>query len=62
MILSTVPVIEVLGCSGIRVISKFSSAIRADLAMRGLAISFWTLTSVAVWGCFLWFLCFIEEL
>jgi hypothetical protein len=30
--------------------------------MRGLAISFWTLTSVAVWGCFLWFLCFIEEL
>jgi len=43
MILSTVPGIEVLGCTGIRVISKFSSAIRVDFAMRGFAISFLTL-------------------
>ena len=62
MILSTVPGIEVLGCSGIRVISKFSSAIRADLAMRGFAISFLTLACVAVSGSFLCFLCGIEGL
>jgi hypothetical protein len=62
MILSTVPAIEVLGCSGIRVISKFSSAIRADLAMRGFAISFLTLACVAVSGSLLCFLCGIEGL
>ena len=48
MILSTVPGRLVLGCSGIRAVSRFSSAILADLAMRGLAISFLTLARVAV--------------
>jgi hypothetical protein len=42
MILLTVPGMVVLGCSAIRVVSKFSSAIRADLLMRGFAISFLT--------------------
>jgi hypothetical protein len=62
MILSTVPGIEVLGCSGTRATSKFSSAIRADFAMRGFAISFLTLACVAASDSFLCFLCFIEEL
>ena len=62
MILSTVPGIEVLGCSGIRVISKFSSAIRADFAMRGFANSFVTLACVAISGSFLFFLCSIKGL
>lgn len=57
MILSTVPGIEVLGCSGIRVISKFSSAIRADLAMRGFAISFLTRARVELSGSLLPFIC-----
>jgi len=48
MILSTVPGMVALGCSGIRVISRFSSAILADLAMRGLAISLLTLACVAL--------------
>ena len=48
MILSTVPGMVTLGCSGIRVASRFSSAIRADLAMRGLAISFVMLARVAL--------------
>jgi hypothetical protein len=43
MILSTVPGMVTLGCSGIRVVSRFSSAIRADLAMRGFPISLVTL-------------------
>jgi hypothetical protein len=60
--LSTVPGIEVLGCSGIRVISKFSSAIRADFAMRGLVNSFLTLACVAISGSFLFFLCSIKRL
>jgi hypothetical protein len=47
MILSTVPDIVVLGCSGIRDISSFSSAIRADLDMRGFANSFLTPAVVA---------------
>ncbi len=62
MILSTVPDMEVLGCSGIRVISKFSSAIRADFAMRGFANSFLTLAYVAASDSLLCFLCVIEEL
>jgi len=37
-----------LGCSGIRTVSSFSSAILADLAMRGFAISFLTLARVAL--------------
>jgi len=36
-----------LGSSEVRVTSKFSSAILADLAMRGFAISFVTLARVA---------------
>src|SRR6202022_4440043 len=48
IILSTVPGMVVLGCSGIRVVSKFSSAILADLALRGFAISFLTLARVAL--------------
>jgi hypothetical protein len=47
MILSTLPGMVALGCSEIRVVSKFSSAILADLAMRGFAISFLTLARVA---------------
>jgi hypothetical protein len=37
-----------LGCSEIRVVSKFSSAILADLAMRGFAISFLTLARLTL--------------
>jgi hypothetical protein len=32
-----------LGCSGIRAVSRFTSAILADFAIRGFAISFLTL-------------------
>ena len=52
----TVPGVVAFGCSGIRIISRFSSAIFADLAMRGFAISFSTLTSVALMSSFLRFL------
>ena len=47
MILSTVPGMVVLGCSLVRAVSRFSSAIPADLAMRGFAISFLALANVA---------------
>ena len=57
MILSTVPGMVVLGCSGIRVVSRFSSVILADLAMRGFAISFFTPACVALPAAFLCFLC-----
>jgi hypothetical protein len=57
MILSTVPGMVVLGCSGIREVSRFSSATLADLAMRGFAISFVTLTRVAVSDSLLVLLC-----
>jgi hypothetical protein len=56
MILSTVPGTMVLGCSGIRAGSRFSSIILADLAMRGFAISFRTLARVASPDSFLPFL------
>ena len=56
MILSTIPDKMVLGCSGIRVVSRFCSAILADLAMRGFAISFVTLARVMSSGAFLLFL------
>jgi len=46
MILSTVPGMVVLGRSETRAISRFRSAILADLAMRGLAISFLTLARI----------------
>ncbi len=46
----------VLGCSGIRAVSRFSCAILADLAKRGLAISFLTLAYVALPDFFLAFL------
>jgi len=48
MILSTAPGMVTLGCSRIRVVSKFSSAILADLAIRGFSISFLTLARVAL--------------
>ncbi len=48
MILSTVPAMLALGCSGDRAVSRFSSAILADLAMRGFAISVRTLARVAL--------------
>jgi hypothetical protein len=57
MILWTVPGMVVVGCSGIRAVSRFSSAILADLAMRGFAISFLTLAVVELSGFFLAFLC-----
>src|ERR1700680_2647382 len=57
MILSTVPGIVVLGCSGIRAVSRFSSVILADLAMRGSAISFLTLERIALSDSLLLFLC-----
>jgi|ERR1700735_139439 len=46
----------VLGGFGIRAGSRFRSAILADLAMRGLAISFLTLARVESSGFFLRFL------
>jgi hypothetical protein len=46
-----------LGCSEIRPVSRLSSAILADLAIRGFAISFRTLARVAFPGSFLAFLC-----
>jgi hypothetical protein len=49
-----------LGSSGIRVVSRFSSAILADLAMRGFAISFLTLARVALLDSFLAFLCIMH--
>jgi hypothetical protein len=57
MILSTVPGKVVLDCSGIRAVSRFRSAIVADLAMRGFVISFLTLARVESLGVFLVFLC-----
>jgi hypothetical protein len=58
MILPTVPRIVVLGCPGIRVVSRrISSIILADLAMRGIAISFLTLARVVSARSFLRFLC-----
>ena len=57
MILSTVPGMVVLGCSGTRVVSRFSSVVLADLAMRGLAISFLTLARIALSDSLLVFLC-----
>jgi hypothetical protein len=53
----TVPGMVVLGCSRFRAVSRFSSAILADLAMRGFAISFVTSARVAVLGSFLFLLC-----
>ena len=50
MILSTIPDMVVLGRSRIRVVTSFRSAILADLAIRGFAISFLTLARVALPG------------
>ncbi|MHB8486288.1 MAG: hypothetical protein ACYDCM_11275 [Candidatus Acidiferrales bacterium] len=63
MILATVPGMVALGCSGIRPVSKFSSAILADFAMRGFAISFLflTLDPVALPDSFLALLCSIHS-
>ena len=56
MILSTVPGTVALGCSRIRRVFRFSSAILADFAVRGFAISFLTLACVALPRAFLAFL------
>ena len=53
MIFLTVPGMVVLGCSIFRPVSRFSSAILADLAVRGFAISFLPLARVPVFGSFL---------
>src|SRR5580693_1487766 len=50
IIFLTVPGIVVLGCSIFREVSRFSSAILADLAVRGFAISFVTSACVAFLG------------
>jgi hypothetical protein len=55
MILSTVPGIVALDCSGIRDASRLSSAIRTDLDMRGFANSFLTRAVVASPNLFLFF-------
>ena len=47
-IFSTIPAMVTLGCSGVRVVSKFISVILADLAIVGFAISFWTLARVVL--------------
>jgi hypothetical protein len=57
MILATVPGMVVLGGSEIRAVSRFSSAIFADLDIRGVAISFLTLARLALPSSFLPFLC-----
>ena len=57
MILSTVPGMVVLGCSEILAVSRFSSVILADLAIRGVAISFLTLARIALPDSLLLFLC-----
>jgi len=57
MILSTVPGMVTLGCSGIWAVSRFSSAILVDSAMRGFAICLRTLARVALAVSFLSFLC-----
>jgi hypothetical protein len=54
---ATVPGMVVLGCSGIRAVSRFSSASLADLAMRGFAISLLTLARVALSESLLVLLC-----
>ena len=51
MILATVPGRVTLGCSAIRARSRFSSAILADLAMRGFAISAAVLACIALLAC-----------
>jgi hypothetical protein len=60
MILWTVPGMVTLGCSRIRDVSRFSSPILADLAMRGFAISLLTLARIALPDSFLVFLCGIH--
>jgi hypothetical protein len=62
MILSTVPGMVVLGCSRIRAVSRFSSAILPDLDMRGFAISFLTLARVELPGFFFAFFAFLAFL
>ncbi len=56
MIFSTVPGMDRLGGSGTRAGFKFSSAILADLVMRGFAISLFTLARIPLPDVFLDFL------
>ena len=53
MISTTIPGTVTLGCSRIRVVSRFSSAIFADLSTRGFPISCATLARVALIRSFL---------
>lgn len=62
MILSTVPEMVILGCSRIRAVSRFSSAILPDLAMRGFAISILRLARVASPGLFFAFVAFLRSI
>jgi hypothetical protein len=62
MIFSTVPGMVALGRSETRARSRFRSAILADLAMRGLAISFLTLARSESLCSFLVFLGFLDFL
>lgn len=62
MSLLTVPGMVALGRSGIRAVSEFSAAILTDLAMRGFAISFSTLSRIALLGSFLVFVCIMPHL
>jgi hypothetical protein len=57
MILSTVPGMVVLGRSEIRAAFRFSSVILADLAIRGVTISFLTLARIVLPDSLLLFLC-----
>jgi hypothetical protein len=62
MILSTVPGMVILGCSRIRVVSRFSSAILPDLAIRDFTISFFTLAGIASPGLFLALVAFLRNI
>jgi hypothetical protein len=60
MSLSTVPGMTLLGRSEILDVSELSSAILADLDMRGSAISVWT-ASIVLLGSFLCLLLFMNS-
>jgi hypothetical protein len=51
----------VLGCTEILAVSKLSSAILADLDMRGSAISVWTLAGIVLLSSFLCLLLFMDS-
>ena len=59
--LSTVPGMTVVGCSAILAVSELSSAIFADLDIRGFAISARTPTSILLLVSFLCLLLFMDS-